>query len=165
MNTLKKHGIFIFLLTFIWSILNGNFRLITLVTGVLVAIITMHILNIIQPHQNEHYKYSIHPVRLFLFLILLFKNIYVSAYKTIIHLLKEEINPQFVSAHTSLERLWLQSLVANAITLTPGTVTVHMAENTYTILWLYPTATEPNAIKEAIFEDFESRLKKGDTHA
>ncbi|WZL81654.1 Na+/H+ antiporter subunit E [Vallitaleaceae bacterium 9-2] len=165
MNTLRKHGILIFLLTFIWSILNGNFRVPTLLVGVLVSLTTLYILNIIQPHQNDQYDYSISPIRLFLFLILLFKNIYVSAYKTIIHLIKGEINPQFVSADTTINRLWLQSLIANAITLTPGTVTVHMADNTYTILWLYPTTIRQKGIKQHIFKDFEDLIKKGDRHA
>jgi|ASRN01.1.fsa_nt_gi multicomponent Na+:H+ antiporter subunit E len=165
MNTLRKHGILIFILTFIWSILNGNFRLSTIFVGIIVSFITMYILNIIQPHQNEQYNYNTSPFLIFLFLLLLFKNIYVSAFKTIIHLIKGEINPQFVSTDTQINRLWLQSIVANAITLTPGTVTVHMADNAYTILWLYPLTIRQKDIKNHIFKDFEDLIKKGDQHA
>ena len=165
MNSLKKHGILILLLTFIWSIFNGNFRIDTILVGILVSFITMYILNIIQPHQSEKYSYHISFIHFFLFFLLLIKNIYVSAFRTIIHLIKGEINPQFVSTDTVINRLWLQSLVANAITLTPGTVTVHMADNAYTILWLYPKTIRQKDIKNHIFKDFEDVLKKGDDYA
>ncbi|MBN2221849.1 MAG: Na+/H+ antiporter subunit E [Vallitaleaceae bacterium] len=156
---------FILLLTGIWCILNENIRLSTLIMGVFVSMVTIVILRFLLPSSSYQNYYSISPLTLILFLFVVIKDIYVSAFRTIRHLLRNEINPQFVSTTTKITNPWLQALIANAITLTPGTVTLHMADGTFTVLWLYPLSIRQKEIKKQLIKHFEDILIREDHHA
>lgn len=153
------------LLTLIWCILNEKFTLGMVISGIVVSFITMFFLRIIQPNPKEKYSYNTSLFRLFLFFIILIRDIYMSAFRAIKHLIKNEINPQFVATETRVRKPWLQAIIANAITLTPGTVTVHLSEGSYTVLWLYPLTIRSKDIKKHLIDDFERVLIKEDRHA
>lgn len=155
----------IVLLTLIWCILNEKFTIGMIVSGVVGAIITMLFLRIIQPNPKKVYNYNISLLRLLLFFLVLFLDIYKSAFRTIKHLIKNEINPQFVATETRVKNPWMQAIIANAITLTPGTVTIHLSEGSYTVLWLYPLTIRSKDIKTHLIDDFEKILIKEDKHA
>ncbi len=165
MNNIQRKVILIILLTTVWVTLNENFHLATIFVGILISLTTIMMLNLIHPHQSGHYDYHISPLRMIIFILVLIKNIYISAFDTIKHLVKGEINPRVIIVKTKLERSWLKSLVANAITLTPGTVTIDMIKDEFSILWLYPSSNDPDKIKAQIYQDFEDVLEKGDHHA
>ena len=153
------------LLTFIWCVLNGNFDIPTILGGIFVSFITFFLLKLIQPDVKKTYTYDISVFRLIFFIFIVFKEIYVSAFKAIKHILKDEINPQFVSTSSRIKRPWLQALIANSITLTPGTVTIHLHEGNYTILWLYPLTVRQMDIKRHLIQSFEDVLIKEDKNA
>lgn len=165
MKTTSRRVILGILLTFIWCVLNEKFNLVTILSGILVSIVTFFILKLIQPDVKKTFTYNISALRLVFFLLIVFKEIYVSAFKAIGHILKNEINPQFVATSSKLKRSWLQALIANAITLTPGTVTVHLHEGNYTVLWLYPLTIRQKDIKRHLIQDFEDALIKEDKNA
>lgn len=165
MDKLKREGILTILLTAVWATLNEDFSLATIVVGILIALTTLMLLRLIHPHQSGHYDYHIAPWRIVYFIIVVIKNIYLSAFTTIGHLIKGEVNPTVVTLKTPLHRSWLKALIANAITLTPGTVTVDMIKDEFSVLWLYPSSVEPELIKKEIFQEFEDVLAKGDYHA
>ena len=143
----------------IWCILNEQFNLLTFFIGIIVSIITFFILSFIQPNKNIDYSYHISIFQVIIFFIILIKDIYISALLTIKHILKNEINPQFIHTYTKINNPWLQALIGNAITLTPGTVTIHMSDGSYTILWLYPTTANPKIIKKDLIDNFENIFK------
>lgn len=128
----------ILFLSLIWCLLNEKFDTNTFFIGIVVAIITFFVLKLIQPQNQTIYSYNISIISLIKFTFVLIKNIYKSTYETIVHILKDEINPQFVSVSTKIKTPWLQALIGNAITLTPGTVTIHLLQGKYIVLWLYP---------------------------
>lgn len=165
MKTTSRRVILSILLTFIWCVLNEKFNIVTILGGIFVSIVTFFILKLIQPDVKKTYSYNISVLRLIFFIFIVIKEIYVSAFKAIKHILKNEINPQFVATSTRIKRPWLQALIANAITLTPGTVTVHLHEGQYTILWLYPLTIRQKDIKRHLIQDFEDVLIKEDKNA
>ncbi len=59
----------------------------------------------------------------------------------------------------------LQALIANAITLSPGTVTVHLKDGSYQVLWLYPLTIRQRDIKRHLIQDYEEILIKEDKNA
>jgi multicomponent Na+:H+ antiporter subunit E len=165
MKTTSRRIILLIILTFIWCVLNERFSFSTVIGGLVVSLITFFLLRLIQPDQQKNFTYNISVIRLIIFVFVVFKEIYVSAYRAIKHILKNEINPQFVSTTTSIKRHWLQALIANAITLTPGTVTVHLKDGSYTILWLYPLTIRQKDIKKHLIQVFEDALIKEDRNA
>jgi multisubunit Na+/H+ antiporter MnhE subunit len=67
------------------------------------------------------------------------------------------INPRLETVNTTLKNDWSIFFLANAITLTPGTVTVNRHGNTLTIL----TTTDTDTI---INKSIEKTLRKGVRH-
>lgn len=148
-----------FLLYFLlWVIFNGNFTLEIAVFGVVIAAALF-------AFTCKYTDYSIAKEKLFFknffrivrYLVVLIIEI-VKANFSVIHLIlteKEEPEPQLVSftagLHTSLGR----SALANAITLTPGTITVILENNDYTVHCLDKDFAY--GINESVFVDI---LKK-----
>ncbi len=165
MKTFPKREMLTIFLTLIWCILNENFNIATILSGVFVSFVTFYILKLIQPESGKTYSYNISILKLFIFMLFVFKDIYLSAFKAIKHILKNEINPQFVATSTKIKKPWLQALIGNAITLTPGTTTVHMADGNYTILWLYPLTIRQKDIKKHLITGFEKLLIEEEENA
>ncbi len=69
------------------------------------------------------------------------------------------IQPGIVKFTTTLKSDMAKMLLANSITLTPGTLTVDIVEDTYYIHWLEVSTSSPEESYKAIGEKFEKLLK------
>ncbi len=70
------------------------------------------------------------------------------------------VNPGIVKFKTSLKSDFAKMVLANTITLTPGTLTVDLVEDEFYIHWLKMTSHDDQQIYEAIAADFEKILIK-----
>ncbi len=73
---------------------------------------------------------------------------------------KMPINPEIVAFKTSLTSEMGRLILANTITLTPGTLTVDVIDDTYYIHWLNSQSTDPEEAAQAIAGKFEPILKE-----
>jgi len=73
---------------------------------------------------------------------------------------KLPINPEIVEFKTSLKSEIARLILANTITLTPGTLTVDMIDDTYYIHWLNSLTSDPKQAGIAIAGKFEPTLKE-----
>ena len=73
---------------------------------------------------------------------------------------KMPINPGIVKFETKLTNPYAKMVLANSITLTPGTFTVDIVDNTYFIHWLDVSVTDPEEVYKEIAEPFEKILLK-----
>lgn len=73
---------------------------------------------------------------------------------------KLPINPGIVEFETKLKSDFAKMVLANSITLTPGTFTVDIIENRYYIHWLDVSATDEESVYKEIAESFEKILLK-----
>jgi multicomponent Na+:H+ antiporter subunit E len=64
----------------------------------------------------------------------LFRNIYRSAFSVIATILKHNANPGVVEVPIQAKTPLVQTLIANAITLTPGTITLDIQDTTLFVL-------------------------------
>lgn len=71
---------------------------------------------------------------------------------------KEETQPMLISFSVDLQTPFICSSLANAITLTPGTITVILADNAYTVHCLDETFAE--GIDRSVFVDMLKELEK-----
>lgn len=153
--TIENKKLFL-LLTFIWCIINESFSYIQLIYGSIFSILTIFIcfklLN--GEHFINHYKTSIF---LFLkFLFITFINIYKSTFITTKLILTGKVQPKFYKISTKVKGDLWRCLIANAITLTPGTVTVDMDENTLLVLAIGVKAKDEEEAGYQIKGHFES---------
>ena len=143
-----------------WIIFNGNITLEILIFGVVIAaamlLFMCKFMDYSLKKELNVYKKSIH---FFAYIILLLREIVKANIAIIPKILtvEEEMDPVIVKFRTSLKSDFTRMLLANSITLTPGTITVTMEDDEYTIHCLDATLAE--GLENS---DFEKALKKLD---
>ena len=128
-----KNSIYLILiLTIIWTILTENLTFWSIGTGHIISIICVYICGkLLRFDKISNINYW----RLFLYVFYLIGQIYIAgiaAIKLIIKGAKTDI----VVIHTEIDNDFLKVLLANSITLTPGTLTLELKDDRLTVLWL-----------------------------
>ena len=93
--------------------------------------------------------------------IFLLYQILKSAVLLIPVILFGKADPKIIEISTSLESDFLISVLANSITLTPGTITVDVRGQKLWVLWVMPKTLDSDLAGEFIKGAFEKRLEKG----
>ena len=143
-----------------WIIFNGNITLEILIFGVVIAatmlLFMCKFMDYSLKKELNVYKKSIWFLA---YVILLLREIVKANIAIIPKILtvEEEMDPVIVKFRTGLKSDFTRMLLANSITLTPGTITVAMEEDEYTIHCLDATLAE--GLENS---DFEKALKKLD---
>ncbi len=70
------------------------------------------------------------------------------------------INPGIVKFKTKLTTNYSKMVLANSITLTPGTLTIDIVDDTFYIHWIDVKTTDPEKAFTEIAEQFEKILLK-----
>lgn len=130
-------GKFVYILYFLlWVIFNGRF---TLEIGIFGLVIAGMVFAFTCKFSDYSLKQELHNYKnIFLFLqftFLLIKEI-IKANINVIHMIltqKEEIEPVLVTFHSDLKTAAGKAFFGNAITLTPGTITVSLEGSEYTV--------------------------------
>lgn len=157
MKIISKYTQTIIVSSLFWCLLNESFSLATVIQGIVIALVTVFTVHYL--FWNKKYiSYRINIISLIKYILLLFINIYVSAIKVCYIILKYNDRPTVIKIKTKVKDDWLRCLVSNAITLTPGTVTLDKTDNTLTVLWLNPTTTNVDDAAKIIQGDFEHAL-------
>jgi len=96
-------------------------------------------------------------VMYFLFLIL---EIYISSFKVVVKVISGNINPRIVHFRTRLKYDLARALLANSITLTPGTVTLDLDEDHLVVHWLDAKTTHSHHAAKLIKGRLEIWLRR-----
>jgi multicomponent Na+:H+ antiporter subunit E len=73
---------------------------------------------------------------------------------------KLPIRPGIVKVKTSLKSDFAKTLLANSITMTPGTLTVDIIDDYFYIHWIYIRSEDPEVYTKMIIGAFEKYIKK-----
>lgn len=145
----------------LWVIFNGRLTLEICIFGLIIAAavfaFTCRFMDYSVSKELHVYKKGFLFLR---YIFLLVKEI-VKANWSVIHLIlsqREEVQPELVSFDTSLETPTGKAFLANAITLTPGTITVALEESTYTVHCLDESMAE--GLSGSEFENYIKKLEK-----
>lgn len=144
----------------LWVIFNGNFTLEICLFGVVIAAV-------IFGFTCKFMDYSIAKEKLLLkrcfkllrYVCVLVKEI-VKANFAVIHMIlseKEEVEPALVSFQANMKTNTGRAFLANAITLTPGTITVSLEDSDYTVHCLDESLAEgmDSSVFVELLEDLE----------
>lgn len=161
-NKLSKF-LFTWIIVFlIWLAFTSTFALAEVIAGVIVSFILAiynydYFTNIgLKSFSPRRIMYLIQYI--FVFLWELFKANFNVA--RIVLTPSLPINPGIVEFESKLHSDFAKLVLANSITLTPGTFTIDFVDNRYYIHWLEVSATEPEDVYKAIAEPFEKILLK-----
>jgi multicomponent Na+:H+ antiporter subunit E len=70
------------------------------------------------------------------------------------------IRPGIVKVQTTLKSEFAKMLLANSITMTPGTLTVDIIGDSFYIHWIYIRSEDPEVYTGIILANFEKYIKK-----
>jgi multicomponent Na+:H+ antiporter subunit E len=158
---MKYIAVFILSLIF-WLLLTFRFTIPNLVVGSVASAICSAIFT--RYYFNNVYKF-LQPRRYFWFLIYLFifvwecikANIDV-AYRVLHPAMP--IRPGIVKVKTTLKSDFAKTLLANSITMTPGTITVDIIGDDMYIHWIYIRSEDPEVYTKIITGAFEKYIKR-----
>ena len=152
-----------FLLSFIlWLLLTWTLDPATVILGLGMAGVTSFILSDDfrgKPHkfwQPRRYGYFLRYIPFFGYQLA--KSNLIMAYRILSPQLL--IKPAIVKAKTNLTSHTGRAFLANSITLTPGTMTVEMTDNTLYIHWIYASTTDEKEVTREIPGIFEKYLQE-----
>lgn len=145
----------------LWIIYNGSFTLEICIFGLVIAAVvfafTCKFMDYSVKQELKNYK------KVFLFIRYIFVLVIeiVKANMGVIHMIltqKEEAEPVLVTFHSDLKTPAGKAFLANAITLTPGTITVTLENSEYTVHCLDESMAE--GMNESVFIDYIEKLEK-----
>jgi len=164
MRYVRQYWDTVILLIVLWCVLNEDFSIITIGIGLAFSTLTILMVHLLFSDNDDVKNYRI-PLGLFLwYIVVLIYQIMRSGFIVAKAVVTENINPKVVHIRTEVHNHWFQCLIANSITLTPGTVTIDKTDHDLQVLWLCPTTDDPKEMAETILGPFEKILKKGDFH-
>ena len=152
--------LFIFLLA-IWIILTNTFQYEELLTGILISFVLTLILS------KNYQKLGLPPIGLkrlvyfIIYILVLLKEIIKANFDVAYRVLhpKMPIKPGIVIIKTGLKQDIAKMILANSITLTPGTFTLDIKGDELLIHWIYVRSIKKEESTREIGERFEKYLK------
>jgi multicomponent Na+:H+ antiporter subunit E len=153
----------LFILSFIfWLLLTFDFSVSNLIVGVVASIITalffgkFFITNVYKLLQPRRYFWFI--VYLFIFIWECLKANLDVAYRVLHPAMP--IRPGIVKVKTTLKSDMAKMLLANSITMTPGTISVDIIDDYLYIHWIYIRSEDPEVYTPIIIGAFEKYIKR-----
>ena len=144
------------LLFVLWMILTSNFQMANILVGMAVSFSIALLYVKLFTHKNFEF---INPVWLIVYLYVLLKNLIISNIQISKIILKSDmkLSPAIIAVKTNLESDWKKLLLANSVTLTPGTLTLDIKDNT---LFIHVIDYSEGLNKENITKEFEDIIAK-----
>jgi len=145
-----------------WMLFTGDFAAASLATGLFFSAFVASFTYSLFIEEQEAQRRSLLPrVDLFsvYFLLLLFK-MYVASFQVLFNVMRGDINPRVVHFRTHLQSDVARVLLANSITLTPGTVTIHLDDDHLIVHWLDAKTRHSKYAGNLIKGEFERLLRR-----
>ena len=156
-----RYKLFLVLLIF-WFLLQLNFRIDTIVLGVLISsIITILSYEIL--YDENGYRYEAIKLRVVVWYVLrLFVEIYKAGFQYIAHLLFDHYEPVVFTVILEVKDPVLLGIIANSITLTPGTISIEVDTDHHmiTVMTMAKKGTPIKELEQPIHDKFEALLKQ-----
>lgn len=149
--------LFLFL---VWFLFTTEIRVFSLLFGlgasVLTAALTYHIF--LPEHEANLGFFIPRPISLLRFLFLMVIALYSSSYSVAKAVVSGNTNPRIVHFRTRLRSDMARTILANAITFTPGTMTLDLNDDHLTVHWLLCSTMHTKAAGEAVKTKLEHAL-------
>lgn len=96
----------------------------------------------------------------FIYVLVILFEILLGSFLVVYYVVTMKINPKIVKIKTNLKSKFAQGLLANSITLTPGTVTVDLQDSELFVHWLAIKTIDQKKSGEMIMGNFERQLQR-----
>ena len=150
---------FTLLLTAIWIVFSERIDIQTVVIGVIASAAAIFATNrlVLKDSYGTLYRVRLFPIIHYAVRLLI--AIYVAGFQALVRMLSGRINVGIVDITTDLKHPFAISLLANSITLTPGTVTLSQEDQRLKVIWLDCHTQDPDIAGPEIKGPFEELLR------
>ncbi len=149
------------LLTFVWAVWNESYSIRTLLEGVALSLLALSITNRYLLKASYSGVYRLHPLTAIRYVGVLIIEIFRSGIHAMYVTLTGRISVGVVDLPSEITDRFRGVLVANAITLTPGTVTIDHKPGTFKVVWIECLTSDPDEAAEMIKGSFERVFRQG----
>ncbi len=158
---MKNIFITFLILMVVWVLLNNSVQIDILIPG----LITAFIVSLLVCKQCEIFSdFKLTP-KAFAYTIIFLFVFFIELIKSNIDVIKRvltpslPINPGIVEVKTTLKSKFARMLLANTITLTPGTLTVEVKDESFFIHWIDVKTEDAEKAGDEIIKKFEKYLE------
>lgn len=141
--------------TFLWVVWNESIALQFILQGLLLTWLALTLTSRYFLRANYPQTFSIHPFTLARYVWVLIVAIFQSGIHAMYITLTGKIQIGVIDIPTDLRNPFHAILVANAITLTPGTVTIEHTQGSFKVVWIECLTDDPQKAGELIKGRFE----------
>lgn len=162
----KNGGSFLLVLLLLvatWSIWNESVSPQTLATGLVLSLLALLTTNRFLLKGRYQDRFSVSPKRVLIYIGVLFVEIFKSGVHAIHVTITGKLNVGVVNVPTEITDPVEAVLVANAITLTPGTVTIDHRPGMFKVIWIDCDTRDPEVAGERIKASFERVFRSDDS--
>ena len=154
---MRRVGIVLFL-TLVWLAVTGSLTVANLLLGLVVALLS---LGITRAHVSET-TLKVRPVAALRLTLLFLKELALSAYRVALQVVTPRLalKPGIFAFPLTVKRDFEITLLANLITLTPGTLSVDVSEDRKTLYVHALDCANPAALRRDIADGFERRIRE-----
>ncbi len=158
---MKNFSITFLILMIVWVLLNNTFQPDILIVGAVIAFF----LSLFLCKKCELFSEMNFTPKGLIYTIIFLGVFFIELIKSNLDVTRRvltpslPINPGFVEVKTKLKSKFARMLLANTITLTPGTLTVEVKDDSYFIHWIDVESDDINAATKKIVEKFEKYLE------
>jgi multisubunit Na+/H+ antiporter MnhE subunit len=159
MKFIKDHyKIFIVIMIF-WLLLTLSFDWINIGMGVVISMmVSVFSKNVLQEGDRSLFQ-GIKIWKLIAYILVLFYEIFKSAIIYVIIIMKHHYQPVVFELKLEGADAVKVGIIANSITLTPGTISIDTTENSVTVMMLAKPGTPIEELERPIREKYEKYLK------
>lgn len=153
------YGRFLLLMVAVWVIFSEDLSLQTVLMGAIASIVALVLTNRLILKSDYAALYNVRFVPALWYAVRLVVAIYVAGFQALARMLTGKLNVGIVDITTELTDPFSVSLLANSITLTPGTVTLVQTGSSLRVIWLDCTTHDPKIAGPEIKGPFERLLQ------
>ncbi|MEN8122332.1 MAG: Na+/H+ antiporter subunit E [Bacteroidota bacterium] len=158
---MKNLSITFLILMIVWVLLNNTFQLSILIPGAIIAVL-ISLLVCRRCDVFSEMKFTPKAIAYtFIYLVVFFIDLIKSNMDVTRRVLSPSlpINPGIVEVKTTLKSKFARMLLANSITLTPGTLTIEVKDESFFIHWIDVEDDKIESASKKIVEKFEKYLE------
>lgn len=145
-----------------WLLFTGTLSLYSLLAGFFFSLLIGLLTYSLFIHEKEADRRALLPRvhLLVVYIALVIFKMYVASFKVLFNVIHGDINPRIVHFRTRVKADLARVLLANSITLTPGTITLALDDDHLIVHWLDAETHHSKYAGDLIKGEFEQLLKK-----
>ena len=160
LGTINRIAITFFFLFIVWLLFTFSLDPFSLLLGVVFSAAISLVSYDLFVEREEKIQQGNLPSFQFIFnyIFVLIWEIYLGSFSVVYQVITMKIKPGMVKIKTSLKSRFAQALLANSITLTPGTVCIDLEDDCLLVHWLSVKTTDTHQAAKMIKGRFETQL-------